>query len=254
MSNVMEHFDLAFISLYVFWGFFAGLVYWIRICDRREGYPLEREDSGWQRRMNGFLMPKPKEYLLADGTKYVVPNKIRDTRDHKIRPSAPYQGVSYIPTGNPMLDGVGPASYTERHDHPELTITGENLIVPMRIAEGFKISKGSGDPRGTPVECFDGTSVGVVKDLWVDRADYDVRYLEVELESDSTTRLLPMPMAHYNRRRNKINVASIRSTQFADVPTIKNPDQVTVLEEDKIMAYFGSGHLYAIPSRLGPLL
>ena len=42
--------------------------------------------------------------------------------------------------------------------------------------------------------------------------------------------------------------------QFADVPTLANPDQVTLLEEDRISAYYAGGTLYAEPSRLGPLI
>jgi photosynthetic reaction center H subunit len=49
-------------------------------------------------------------------------------------------------------------------------------------------------------------------------------------------------------------VRSIRGDQFAEVPATRNPDQVTRLEEDRITAYYGGGTLYALPSRLGPLL
>lgn len=35
-----DYFDLAQISLYAFWLFFAGLVYYLRREDKREGYPL----------------------------------------------------------------------------------------------------------------------------------------------------------------------------------------------------------------------
>jgi photosynthetic reaction center H subunit len=38
------------------------------------------------------------------------------------------------------------------------------------------------------------------------------------------------------------------------VPTTKHPDQVTLLEEEKIMAYYGGGTLYAHPSRKEPLI
>jgi photosynthetic reaction center H subunit len=38
------------------------------------------------------------------------------------------------------------------------------------------------------------------------------------------------------------------------VPAIVGGGQVTKLEEDRIMAYFASGHLYAVPSRLGPVV
>ncbi|MEL7372230.1 MAG: photosynthetic reaction center subunit H [Myxococcota bacterium] len=250
---ITEYIDVAQVCLYVFWLFFAGLIFWIRINDRREGYPLEREDTGWIFGKTPLLWPQRKEYLLPNGETYVVPNDTRDTREVKAKPVWPNMGSALQPTGNPMTDCVGPASYTERHDEPEMTITGEALIVPMRVAEGFKLSKNSGDPRGTPVEAADGQVAGKVKDLWVDRADFDVRYLEIEL-NDGGTRLVPMPMVKYNRFRNKVDVASILSTQFGDVPTTAKPDQITALEEDKIMAYYGGGHLYAYPARLGPLL
>jgi len=49
-------------------------------------------------------------------------------------------------------------------------------------------------------------------------------------------------------------VQSIMGAQFEDVPMLASPDQVTLREEDKIQAYYASGHLYAKPSRLEPLL
>ena len=250
---ITDHIDVAQVTLYVFWLFFAGLIYWIRITDRREGYPLEREDTGWIGSRTSLLMDR-KEYHLPDGTVYVAPNDKRDTREVKAKPMSPFQGNAYWPTGNPMTDAVGPASYAERHDTPELTVDGQNLVVPMRVAEGFRVSSGTGDPRGLPVEAADGQTAGTVKELWVDRADFDVRYLEIELENGGGIRLLPMPMVDFNRLRGKVNVASILSTQFSDVPQTKHPDQITALEEDKICAYYGSGHLYATPERLGPIL
>jgi photosynthetic reaction center H subunit len=33
-----------------------------------------------------------------------------------------------------------------------------------------------------------------------------------------------------------------------------SPDKVTALEEDRIAAYFASGNLYAMPSRMEPLI
>jgi photosynthetic reaction center H subunit len=49
-------------------------------------------------------------------------------------------------------------------------------------------------------------------------------------------------------------VKSILSTQFAHVPTTKHPEQITLLEEEKVMAYYGGGTLYATPDRQEPLL
>jgi photosynthetic reaction center H subunit len=49
-------------------------------------------------------------------------------------------------------------------------------------------------------------------------------------------------------------VSSINAEHFANVPGLRNEHQVTMLEEEKIVAYFGAGTLYAEPSRMGPLL
>jgi hypothetical protein len=47
---------------------------------------------------------------------------------------------------------------------------------------------------------------------------------------------------------------SVTGAQFADAPALANPDQITLREEDRIQAYFASGHLYAEPGRAEPLL
>jgi photosynthetic reaction center H subunit len=38
------------------------------------------------------------------------------------------------------------------------------------------------------------------------------------------------------------------------VPGLRNPDQITMLEEEKISAYYGGGTFYADPKRSEPLL
>ena len=47
---------------------------------------------------------------------------------------------------------------------------------------------------------------------------------------------------------------ALLASQFANVPATKDPDRVTLLEEDKISAYYGAGTLYATPARTEPLL
>ena len=75
-------------------------------------------------------------------------------------------------------------------------------------------------------------------------------------ESSGGTRrvLLPVNFTKTNRGRGQVNVNSILGAQFADVPALKSPDQVTLREEDRITAYYAGGTLYAEPSRLGPLV
>jgi len=47
-------------------------------------------------------------------------------------------------------------------------------------------------------------------------------------------------------------VRSIYGEHFADVPGIKSDSSITLLEEEKIMAYYGGGTLYADAKRLEP--
>jgi photosynthetic reaction center H subunit len=91
----------------------------------------------------------------------------------------------------------------------------------------------------------------------VDRSETILRYIEVEvpLEVGSRRALVPMNLARIvGGTRPQVRVASITAAQFVTVPMLRNPDQVTLREEDMIVGYYGGGHLYAKPSRLGPLL
>jgi photosynthetic reaction center H subunit len=49
-------------------------------------------------------------------------------------------------------------------------------------------------------------------------------------------------------------VQAILAHQFANVPQTKSPDQITMLEEEKITAYYGAGTLYATPERQEPII
>ena len=106
-------------------------------------------------------------------------------------------------------------------------------------------------PRGLPVLGADGMSGGKVVDLWVDRSEMLFRYLEVDVGGGRRA-LLPMNFARVHARR--VVVRSILGAHFAQVPSTKLADQVTLLEEEKIMAYYGAGTLYATPQRQEPLL
>ena len=47
---ITPYIDVAQIALYAFWVFFAGLIYYLHREDKREGYPLESDRSGCDRR------------------------------------------------------------------------------------------------------------------------------------------------------------------------------------------------------------
>ncbi len=254
-GEITGYIDVAQVTLYAFWVFFAGLLIYLRSEDKREGYPLE-SDRSRRVTVEGFPpAPSPKTFHLSRGRSVTVP-ATRETREIRAVPVAPWPGAPLEPIGNPMLDGVGPASYAMRADLPDLTVDGFPAIVPLRAATASFVDPEDPDPRGMAVYGADGIRAGTVSDLWVDRTEPQIRYLEVELSGTGATKhvLLPNLMARIDGRRREITVHAILARQFADVPGLGNPDQVTKLEEDKITGYYAGGLLYATPARAEPLL
>jgi len=250
---ITSYIDVAQVVLYAFWIFFAGLIYYLHQEDKREGYPLLSDRSD-RVKVQGFPpIPSPKTFTLRDGSKYQAPPGNPDDREIAAVPSGLWPGAPLVPTGNPMIDGVGPAAWAQRSDDPELTAEDEHRIVPLRVAHDFFIAHRDPNPVGMEVVAADGYVAGDVREVWVDRSEPAVRYLEVETVGGKTV-LLPMQFVRIDSWNRKVKVVAITAAQFADVPAIKSPDQVTRLEEDKITAYFASGHLYATPQRQEPLI
>jgi photosynthetic reaction center H subunit len=253
--------DLAAVVVTTFVLFFVGLVIYLRREDRREGYPLEDDVSGRLEPSGGlFFAARPKTFLLSGGLAPVTkPNNARDIQVTNARRTSRAPGSPLEPTGNPLLAGVGPGSFAYRAHRPDRTLHGETKITPMRAAEGFSIDRASPDPRGMTVVGADGLAAGVVADLWIDRAEYLIRYLEVDVVADGNDQplrrvLVPMTMACVEKGRRRVRVDAVLASQFAEAPVLVNPDQVTFLEEERICAYFGAGFLYATPSRSEPFL
>ncbi len=248
---ITEYIDVAQIALYLFWFFFAGLILYLRREDKREGYPLE-SDRSRDVQVEGFpALPKPKVFALAHGGEYEAPHPEPSQRPIAAEPAAAWPGAPLEPTGDPMLDGVGPASWAERSNHPELTVDGDPRIVPMRVATEFRVAEQDPDPRGMAVLGADGEPGGTVCDLWVDRSEPQIRYLEVEVEGAEPRRrvLLPMTLSRIVGSARQVRVKSVMGRHFATVPGTASPDLVTQREEDRICAYYGGGHLYAAPER-----
>lgn len=257
--------DVAQVTLYVFWIFFACLIFYLRREDKREGYPLESTASGGGIQHGFPRMPDDKHYKLSSGHVATLPNHKNDRRDVALAPVAKWPGAPLIPTGNPMRDGVGPGSWADREDVPELAMDNTPAIAPLRLTPATSIESRDADPRGMRVIGADDVTGGVVVDVWVDRAEALVRYLEVEVGSNAGATpitgavparrvLVPMPFVLIDKSKRVINVRALHGAQFAGVPTTRHPDQVTKLEEDKIVGYFGGGMLYASPARQEPLI
>ena len=252
---ITANIDVAQLTLYAFWLFFVGLIFYLRTEDKREGYPLISDVSGEAVEQGWPPVPAPKTFLLAHGEPRTAPRWEPRERP-KVVPSAG-PGSPFLATGNPMIDGVGAASYANRADAPDLSLDdGKPKIVPLRVATEYSIAEEDPDLIGWTVMGTDGAVAGSVIDAWIDRTDMIVRYLEIALTAPLPARsvLMPTGFAAFSRRSRSMRVGAILASQFADVPALRNADVITLLEEDKISGYFAGGLLYATPERAEPLL
>ncbi len=259
-----EHIDLTLIILYAFWIFFFGLIVYLQRESRREGYPLEVEVTGKVHGDSALWTPKPKFWTLPEGGTKQAPQAEPNEPEFHGRRLSRLDGAPYEPTGNPLIEAFGPASYAMRDDIPDVTGYGDIKIVPLRSLDEMDVLDGDLDPRGLPVIARDGETVGSITDIWVDRSESVVRYYEIELDGvegvaggDDTVVaggrrvLVPNTMvAIVNWRlfgqlpEPFVRVDSLTSEQFATVPVTQSPDQVTRLEEDRISAYYAGGQFF----------
>lgn len=197
-------------------------------------------------------IPSPKTYKLANGEEVVMPYPLGEKEFLQAEPRHRWIGSPIEPTGNPLLAGIGPGAWANRADHADLTPDGAPKITPLRVNPEHGTAAKDIDPRGLPVLGADDAVAGKVKDLWMDRSEMLFRYIEVQLNDSDKTVLLPVPFARITDAHVKVH--AILAHQFSDVPGHRQPDEETMLEEEKIAAYYGAGTLYATPERQEPLV
>lgn len=249
-GNIVGTIDLAEIALLSFFLFFLALVFWLRREDRREGYPLEDELTGAIETVGGPLhTADTKSFRLPfDRGSVTAPTQGREPVDIAAKRRENFGGAPYSPTGNPLADGVGPAAWAERAKFADQDAHGNARIVPLSSEAGITVASASTDPRGLPVYGADGAKAGTVTDLWVDRAEHIIRYLEVD--TGSGTSLAPMAMALV--RRDGVTIDAINAADFTGVPKLASASEITRYEEERVVAYFGGGYLYANADRQEP--
>jgi len=252
---ITSYIDVAQLTLYAFWIFFAFLVVYLILESKREGFPLITSVPG--ERLNGILpMPSPKTFLLRDGTTKSVP-MLEPEEIVNAKQMQNFEGAPWVPLGDPMQDGMGPAGYALRSNTPELDFHGLPRTVPMRVANDHWVAEEDPDPRGWDVITLDGEVAGVVTDIWVDRAEANARFIEVALP-DPLARHVIVPIELTQvvvyAIGGVIKVVSVTAPMLAAAPVTESPDCLTAREEDRIQAYFSAGHLYATETRMGPLL
>ncbi len=294
-----EGIDFALVILYTFWLFFFALLFYLFRENRREGFPLVDDMTGKRERGGLIWIPSPKTFLMPNGEVHLAPDyaEVEPPVINAV-PASPFPGSPLVPLGNPLTAGVGPGSWAMRQDRADITSEGEVKLVPMRLLPDHWVSDVDYDPRGMEVVGADGMPAGIVEDVWVDRSELMVRYIEVRLDplvmAETTTDaapagveteaavavdldtgeaavavvtepahvtagnvdtvLMPMTTATIAGLYSQVSTPSITAAQFADVPRLKHPNEVTLLEEDKIMAYYSAGELYATRARSEPLL
>ncbi len=223
---ITSHFDVAQLTIYMFWGFFAGLVFYLRKQDNKEGWKTN----------------DPKEVPVAA---------------LKAHPADPFPDAPLVPEGNPLLAGVGAGAHPKRHHEPEVLFDDNTpRVMPMRLTEGFSVAHEDQDPRGYAVISDDGKEVGTVTELWVDRSEHAVRYFEIEVTQAPSPRrvLVPQHYADIRRSQQCLRISALQADQFADIPATESDRIVTCDEEDTIVAYFAAGVRYGTRSRAEPIL
>ncbi len=252
--NLTPGIDVALLVFWAFVLFFICLVFYLRREDRREGYPLEDEATGRLDTYGGVMhTASTKSFLLPFGHGIVTaPTKGREPVDIAARRTERFAGAPYVPTGDPLVDGIGPAAWANRAKRPDLDMDGHPRIIPLSGAAGFGIAAQDSDLTGWPVIGADGATAGTVSDLWIDTADRLVRY--IQLNGEGGPALAPIMMAKVDRRRRRVVIDALNAAQFAGVPRLEATNQITLYEEERVQAYFGGGYLYANAARQEPLL
>lgn len=247
-TDVTELVFLAFVL------FFLALLVYLRREDRREGYPLEDEVTGRIDTPGGVLSTaSPKSFHMPFGRGTVTtPTQGREKVDVAGARTFRSPGAPYYPTGNPLIDGIGPAAWAERAKHTDLDGEGRNRIVPIGAAEHISIHPNDPDPRGMRVIAADGAVAGTITDIWVDRAEHVIRYLEVDTGSRKV--LAPMAMSKVQGKKGQVVIDAINASDYAAAPVPGTAGQITFYEEERIVAYFGGGYLYANRERQEPLI
>lgn len=236
------HLDAVQIILAAFLAFFAGLVFYLRREDKREGYPLWDVSpqgvpiEGWP------AAPPTKVYKLLEGGETTMPHR---TEPSAMRgaPMHAHIGAPLVPIGDPMTAEIGPGAYPLRIDRPFLS-EGRPQVQPMRAAAGWKVARGDPDPRGMVVYDAARAPVGTVIDLWVDRGVKFLRYLEVRLDGDERPVMVPIFHTDVRPRQRAVRLKSMLAGHLRAMPRLRSPDEITAREEDQVNAFFASATMY----------
>ena len=229
--------DVAQVTLYVFWIFFAGLIFYLRREDKREGYPLE-SDRTRRRCVHGFPRCRTRRPFCCARRLATLPNHRNDRRDVAAGADRRWPGAPLSRPATRCSTASVPAPGRDREDVPELTMDGHPVIVPLRLAHGTfcraarsRSARHDGHrrrPRDRPAWCTDSGSIAPSRRSAISRSrSTPSARREARAAADAV-------------RAHQSPAAASRSQRIlgASSPTCRRPraDQVTKLEEDRIAA------------------
>lgn len=246
--------DSTMVCVLIFVVFFCALVFHLRREDKREGYLADTVTPTGRNRFAKYLLPMPweKTFRRPHDRPPVTNPKRGPLREAEVRPARAARGLPIRPKADGLLEGIGPAAWQNREDDPDLDLHGRPKIIPLSKHEEYFVAAGDPDPRGWEVIGSDGERAGEIVDLWFNRAEFFLRYLEMRLDAPGAgTRILPLFFTAIDRKRRRIRVPHMPAARFKDAPTLEKGDEITMREEDRVNAFFAGGRFYG-STPLGP--
>ena len=184
---ITGYIDVAQLTLYAFWIFFAGLIFYLRREDKREGYPLQSDRSV---RIRGAGLPADaaaQDFQVAGAEAPGSAPRVEEA------PAAPRARGDRRLAGGAVAAARRPDARWRRprglRAARRCARRDDRGIVSDRPAAGRNRLRGGRpdpDPRGMSVVGADGSVAGTVRDLWVDRSEVVIRYLEVEVAAPAS--------------------------------------------------------------------
>ena len=159
-AYIVGTFDVAELAFLLFFGFFHRR-WWLYLNKERpprRGSVLEDEQEPARfPRLAACLMATRKSCKLRNGRGTYVPERCSARDDINVAGVQGFRsaGAPWVPTGDPMKDGMGPAAWANRSKYPDLTFDGRPRIVP--IAQSHELIIAPNDPQliGWPVMAAD---------------------------------------------------------------------------------------------------
>ena len=194
-----------------------------------------------------------KTFVLPHGRGTVtVPTMTPAGRDVAMRKTAVANGYPFEPTGDPMEDGVGPASWAPRRDVPELDGHGHPKIVPIGRQARLPRQRGPRPAGAGGARRRRGRVAGTVTDMWIDAPEQHVRYIEMQVPEGSK-HLIPIQLARIFETEVEGEGASQEALRAHSADQVRQPGDVAGGGQDLGFSW-GGGKLYAAMDRQEPQL